>query len=565
MKKYAVLLLLTLFTHESFANSFYNQLCDFNYNWLKYENRIIDTDAKLFNSDVDYIQSHLGEVILILKANPTNYLNSEEKASRFNLIRALEVYCQKGIFPVNKYRKERTPVFIDEYNTHCAVGHLLEKTGREKLAQRIANANNYAWVKEITNPELLVWQKQSGLSLEELKLIQGAYDFYPMLNLHDPNKYEIPQKPEFMTLFFDKNESNKTEKKKIWCKGEGLNGILHGRWEQNYSEKLPWIVGFFNKGKRTGQWKEYYQGTNKLCRTENWRNNKLNGVRKRFNKAGLIIEEILFKNGRAITKTNYDLNGSLKFIRTPLDSNIVWTEVYTTGGSILAYGKEKVHNPGNLMWFQNIELTALNTAAITSRDLQKTNSFRGGNQPIYMNPESGTGLYNAPPLVEYKKEGEWVYYKDYNIEEVKTFESKFHNMIYIHYTLLEVEMRPYFIGIENQKIIEDYDSIVIHYVNNNITDFIGFSENQYLHFIFKFQHGLIPTFIMNYSQYSRRMWDSNSYTQDIRMKMVGQYNKNKERIGRWIYYDFNQNIIRTDSYITPWKEEKSENLVITAN
>ena len=39
-------------------------------------------------------------------------------------------YARQGRFPINYYRQERIPVFIDEHDTHCAVGYLMQHTGR---------------------------------------------------------------------------------------------------------------------------------------------------------------------------------------------------------------------------------------------------------------------------------------------------------------------------------------------------------------------------------------------------------------------------------------------------
>ncbi|MFK8037529.1 MAG: toxin-antitoxin system YwqK family antitoxin [Crocinitomicaceae bacterium] len=564
MKKLITLLLITLSFQIFATKNFQQQLIDFNYNWRDYVSQIPKANAHQFHSDADYIQTHLEQVIPILKSNPTTFLTHKQRINRIKLIQLLDAYNIEERFPVNNYREDRIPVFIDEYNTHCAVGHLLEKTGYEDLAQHIARTNNYAWVKEIKDTALIDWQKKSGLTVEELKLIQGAYDYYPIYNAHDPNKYEIPQKPEFVTRYFDKNKGDKKAKRKVWCKGEGKNGILHGRWEQNYSEVLPWIVGFFNKGKRTGQWKEYYQGTDKLCRTENWRDNKLNGVRKRFNKAGEIIEEILFKNGAAVTKTNYDLDRALKFIRKPLDSNLVWTDVYTLGGSILASGMERVHNPGNLMWFQNIELTALNTAAITSRELQKTSNHRGRNQTAYMNPESGTGLYNAPPLVEYKKEGDWIYYKDFSAKKTRATRNAFHGMIHQNYPFLETEIHPIFYSLNDQKVAESYDSIKIAYTDNKVIHFEAFAEKDYIHLKFAYQTQLFPLFYDIQNHYSSRGY-RRSAPQQVNyqsiIKMVGQYNEKGERTGSWKYYDIQKRLCKTEDYIIPFKEEETEPVV----
>ena len=316
-------------------------------------------------------------------------------------------YAAQGRFPINYYRQERIPVFIDEHDTHCAVGYLMQHTGHEHMARRIAATNNYAWVREIEDEGLAAWQEASGFSLEELKLIQGAYDFYYEHAFLLPNKYEVPQKPEQVVRYFEGKD-----KDKVWCYGEGTNGDLHGNWIQNYSSTLPWIVGYFEHGKRSGRWKEYYKGTDKLCRTEHWRNDKLNGIRTRYDREGRVIETILFKDGHAVTKTNTDHDKALRWVRSPLDSATVYTEVFTLEGALIAAGKERIHNPEGLSWFQNIELTALNTFAITARD----GAPRPEEGVMVRRFDIGSFQQQIPgshTLVQYRKEGEWVYYKDY--------------------------------------------------------------------------------------------------------------------------------------------------------
>lgn len=326
---------------------------------------------------------------------------------------------------MNYYRPERIPVFIDEHNTHCAVGYLLMETGFDHVAHRIAAKNNYAWVKEIDDPALPVWQQFSGFTLEELKLIQGAYDSYDPLARSRPNRTEIPQAPDVVSLNFAGDNvaaPSKDDLLNVWCYGEGKEGKLHGKWVQNYREGIPWIEGCFENGNRTGSWKEYYQGTNILCRTEHWRNDKLNGVRTRYGREGNIIERITFKDGEAIQKVNYDLQGDIQWVRKPIDSMTLETEAYSLSGYLIAKGKEQISNPsGRLQWFQDIELTALNTFAITARD--GAPAFTDGGRPVYQDlsfggPQffGGTGFRQDPLLVNYLKIGEWKYYNEYASE-----------------------------------------------------------------------------------------------------------------------------------------------------
>ena len=222
MKNLVTSLLLLVLVAQLPANTLYDQLCAFNPNWTKYADRAPNGKAKVFATDAEYVATHLKYVIKILRSNPTDHLNTEQLATRTELIDVLDEYRRAGRFPQNYYSEVRMPVFIDEHNTHCAVGHLLRHTGHETVAQRIASTNNLAWVKEITDPAVPSWQQASGFTVEELKLIQGVYDWYQPNALVAHNRFDIPQKPEVMVKYFNKKQPKKKEN--VWLFGEGKNG-----------------------------------------------------------------------------------------------------------------------------------------------------------------------------------------------------------------------------------------------------------------------------------------------------------------------------------------------------
>jgi antitoxin component YwqK of YwqJK toxin-antitoxin module len=474
-------------------------------------------------------------------------LDAAQYNSRMHLIEVLDGYRKAGIFPMNYYRHERVPVFIDEHKTHCAVGYLLQQTGYEEMALRIAATNNYAWLKDIHDAEFPAWQKSSGFTIEELKLIQGAYDFYLDNAFSLPDKYEIPQKPACILVYFNNDQTGRqmaAKPENIWCKGEGVNGVLNGKWEQHAGVGMPWIVGYYENGKRTGQWEEYYQGTKQLCRTEHWRNNKLNGIRKRFDMEGNLIEELLFKDGNAVTKKNFDLNDSLVYIRKPLDSNRVWTEIYTLDGSLIAAGREKVYNPGNLQWFQNIELTALNSAAITARD-------RSTSLEAYSGGSGFRRRYYTPPLVEYKKEGDWLYYKEYNYDAKPFLTGNKLLINYHHFGQLLLNSLSVF---DEGAQFAAYDSIVVGYSNNYLNDFYGYSANNFKHLKIRYYDQQIITATIQL-QPSHYLLNGNSYTAMPVVKECGEYNKAKEKIGEWKHFDKTGRLYSTENYLVAWKED----------
>jgi hypothetical protein len=558
MKKFINSALLLLFVQQLSALSFYDQLCTFNFNWKKYELLAPAGDAHHFTSDKQYIQAHLGVVLSVLRSNPVEQLNPQQYASRMHLIEVLDTYRAAGIFPKNYYRNDRLPVFIDDHKTHCAVGFLLKETGHEDIALRIAAANNYAWLKDIHDPELPAWQAASGFSMEELKLIQGAYFSYREDAFIAVDRYEIPQKPVVKTAYFENEPLHRpmdAKPENVWIKGEGVNGVLNGKWVQNCSPGMPWIVGYYENGKRTGQWEEYFQGTKQLCRNENWRDDKLNGLRRRFDKYGNVIEEIMFKDGNAVTKTNFSLNDSLTYIRKPIDSTLVYTQVFNYEGSLIAAGHEKIYNPGNLLWFQNIELTALNYASVSARGMStadNVNTNSAGYFENYYNPGS-KNIFNTLPLVQYHKQGDWVYYKEYNYSAKKQ-PTQWHEKIVFNYKHFGQSIVNSLTLFSEEQLTASYDSIHVEYVNNNLKNFYGYGKANYTHLYISYydenkaQQDLHANYLYGYRP--------QHYVAPLIVKECGQYNINHEKIGTWKHYNRYQKLDKTENYLVAWKEEE---------
>ena len=560
MKTIITSILFFALVHQVSAKDFYEQLCEFNPNWSKYESRVPQRKAAQFPSERVYIQAHLTTVLSILRSNPTDDLSTSQLSSRNHLIAVLNDYRIEGRFPINYYRNERIPVFIDEHNTHCAVGFLLQETGFDFLANEISRADNYVWVKDITDTRVIDWQEMSGFTLEELKIIQGAYDSYMPNAFIAPNRYEIPQKPACNIVYFEDEQTGKElahTAENVWFFGEGKSGVLNGRWEQNYAVGIPWIVGYYKNGKRTGQWKEYYQGTDKLCRTENWRDDKLNGVRIRFDKSGEIIEEIMFKDGNAVTKTNYDRAHGIKSVRTPLDSVMLYNETYTMEGRLLATGVERVHNPGNLLWFQNIELTALNSVAITARSVSEDNGiYLDGGMNGRMGRPMTRNLFQTPPLVQYKKEGKWTYYRDADQTlAVQTKDYSLFSRVDQDFQHFSTELKNTTLKLMSITMKSQIDSLVVHYESNLIYDFIGYGEQEFKHIHFAYYAD------NSFTSEVDNFYQMNSYRHQFiiepqpRLKEMGEYNANGYRIGEWKHFDVNQQLYSVEKYLIPKKEE----------
>ena len=557
MKTIILLVTLSGFGLSSQAGTLFEQLCAFNPNWRNYPKQVPAERERVFLSDRQYIQTHLEFVLSTLKAADLSKLTNDQREMRMHLIEVLSDYRLQGIFPVNYHRSERIPVFIDEMNRHCAVGYLMKETGFENLARRISKADNYIWVKDLSGEEVLQWQQMSGFTLEELKLIQGAYDSYMPFALEQPNRIEIPQKPEVICMNFKQKDlarsNSKTGTDRIWIRGEGKGGVLHGRWEQNYSPTLPWIVGFYQDGEREGKWLEYYQGTNALCRTEHWKDDKLNGIRTRFNREGNVIEEIQFENGAAVVKTNYELNQSLKFVRKPVGENKVWTEVYNLDGRLLASGHESIHNPGNLQWFQNIELTALNTMSLASQSYSQVHVNGSANSV-----ETAVRLYDEPPLVEYIKQGDWVYFMDASNDYLN---ARSRGQDWVLFTKrfsrfgADVVLRTNHFG--NTQQIPEFDSLRVGYSDGNVTVFNGFYDKNRFRMELEWYSEQEFNQLENHSYFlGQRFHRGGTHIVRIqRVKSIGFVNENGEKIGKWQHFNAFGQLSRIEEFILPEKKE----------
>lgn len=122
-----------------------------------------------FDNDRQRIQEHLKWVECILRSRS----NSSE--ARSEMLDVLQRYWMRNVFPKNTKHAQRQPYFIDRYGTACAVGYLIQKSGHEDFAARIARENNYAYIGEMTYPELPQWAQAHGFSLDELAWIQPGY------------------------------------------------------------------------------------------------------------------------------------------------------------------------------------------------------------------------------------------------------------------------------------------------------------------------------------------------------------------------------------------------------
>lgn len=136
---------------------------------------VTDTLRDLYLTIEDWrIQKHLRRAERELRKD--SYTESTDTDRRRTQLDRLRAYWQRGEFPRNTSRKERTPCFKGEdAGTLCAVGFLMAKDGREDLADAIAAEDNHVWLENVQDGPVKDWIENSGLTMQEAARIQPTY------------------------------------------------------------------------------------------------------------------------------------------------------------------------------------------------------------------------------------------------------------------------------------------------------------------------------------------------------------------------------------------------------
>jgi ankyrin repeat protein len=125
-------------------------------------------------AEAERIRSHLELVERLLRAQPSM------SPERIRNLDALNAYWRRGEFPRNiTVPGGRNPIFIDDRGVPCAAGALIIASGSRALALRVADTQNEKFLDEMHDDELNAWVAHSGLSLDELRLIQPSYSYRP--------------------------------------------------------------------------------------------------------------------------------------------------------------------------------------------------------------------------------------------------------------------------------------------------------------------------------------------------------------------------------------------------
>lgn len=126
--------------------------------------------------DDSRIREHLRRTERALREADTTDLTEARRAGRERHLDRLTEYRERGQFPRNRRHPERTPVFVDDSGTHCAVGHLLREDGRAPLVRTVVERENTVRIEDLPEDDPVVrWAEANGFTRRELARIQPSY------------------------------------------------------------------------------------------------------------------------------------------------------------------------------------------------------------------------------------------------------------------------------------------------------------------------------------------------------------------------------------------------------
>jgi hypothetical protein len=165
MRKILILLLLCPFAYSQSINAILGDR-----SWTEHFGECNLAEA----TEKERISTHLNYVLQLLMADEATKSNGPK---RERMLKLLQRYIDSAVFPQTfSYAfAERRPCFIDDEGRLCAVGYLIAETAGRTEAVRINAQFRFHYLLDMQDEKLLSWQKESGLSLKELAMIQPTY------------------------------------------------------------------------------------------------------------------------------------------------------------------------------------------------------------------------------------------------------------------------------------------------------------------------------------------------------------------------------------------------------
>jgi hypothetical protein len=237
-------------------------------------------------SERDRMHQHLSYVRDWLASRPATRPELEKR--RAEILAHFDAYIAKNTTPKNAHVPWRTPVFIDDEGTICAVGYLIQETTNPELPRRIAKAHRYDFIEDIATamPEVAAWVASSGFTLDEIAHIQPAYS-EPEVNTW--RTWDLAKHQPADGLYDQLSSRGVFKHRKM----EG-SWIAYSRADERGGQEL--IVGRGEMKHGAGAWTSFYDDGKTFAQGP-YVNNVAEGAWKLYHPSGNLAAEGAFANG----------------------------------------------------------------------------------------------------------------------------------------------------------------------------------------------------------------------------------------------------------------------------
>ena len=185
----------------------------------------------------------------------------ELASRRAEILGYFDEYIAKGTTPQNAHLPWRTPVFIDDQGTICAVGYLIEHSLGRPLAEKVAKEHRYNVLEDIAAamPEVKAWVESSGLTLDELASVQPGY--VPVVTWNERDLVSGPSEAKGVELASAQPSgtwrSNYPNGERL-AEGPYTQNRPQGTWRFFHASGNLAAQGSFDQGLRHGAWKFFH-------------------------------------------------------------------------------------------------------------------------------------------------------------------------------------------------------------------------------------------------------------------------------------------------------------------
>lgn len=111
-------------------------------------------------------------------------INPDLSARRAEMLGYLADYTERGVFPTDE-RGLPLSVFEDSHGVRCPMAELIHRSGHPELVAAVVAEDNHARLADVHDGPLHDWMLGSGLTRDEIIMIQGiadiSYNFKPRL------------------------------------------------------------------------------------------------------------------------------------------------------------------------------------------------------------------------------------------------------------------------------------------------------------------------------------------------------------------------------------------------